>query len=590
MDQSGWQEKVVRFGDMEVDLRTGWLSRPGGRVRLRRQLLTALAMLLERAGEVVSREELQRRLWPGDTVVDFEIDLNTIMARLREALEDSAEHPRYIETVPKRGYLFAAAVSACPVAAPFPRRRLRLAVLPFLNAGGDPAEEYFSDAMTDELITVLCRVAPRELAVIARTTAMHYKNREKDVAQIGRELGVDYILEGGARRGEAQAVLNVQLIQTSDQAHIFAERYVRPSHGVLAALDDIAADVARNLGVPQAPEGAPPARPAETSALRRPAADAAAYDEYIRARYDMSKGSAEGFASARQHLQRAIARDAEFAPAYDTLAEIDWYLGYFGYVPPQKAFSDGIVNALRAVEIDNSRAETHALLGEFHKTLDYNWPEVHREMTLALKLDPASPTVRLRYAVSGLMPHGRLEEAIAELEAALDSDPLSMLAQAWLGIMLVLAHEWDRAIEQGLLLLKIFPAHFWGHFVLGVAYREKGQLEKAIASLRQALGLSGMPGLMGWLGMTLAKSGNGSEARSLLAALQAKASKGYVPPTSFAWIHLGLEELDTAFEWLDRAVEERDQFMMPIKSYRFFDPIRSDPRFPPLVRKMNLEP
>ena len=584
-------KKTVRFGELEVDVQAGCLYRRGVKVRLREQLFTVLSVLLERAGEVVTREELQRRLWPGGVVVDFEVNLNTLIARLREVLGDSAEHPRFIETLPKRGYRFMAALSEGPASESGSPRRIRLVVLPLTNGSGDPAEEYFCDAMTDELTTALCRAAPERLAVIARTTAMHYKGSEKDVARIGRELGVDYVVEGGVRRAGGQLAMNLQLIQAADQTHVFARKYDSGLHDLFKAMDSAAADVAGMIGSDTAAEAGPASLSTGLKARKKPTEDLAAYNEYILARYDMGKGSAGGFAGARQHLERALARDPMFALAYDALAEIDWYLGYFGYVPPQKAFAEGIGHALRAIELDFSRAETHALLGEFHKTLAYNWPEVHREMALALQLDPASPLVRLRYAISDLMPHGRLEEAIAELERSLESDPLSMLTQGWLGVMLVLAHRWERALDQADLLLQLYPGGFWGYFIMGVAYREKQMPEKAISALRTALELSGgMPGLIGWLGLTLGVNGNTAEARSLLEGLRAKAAQGHVPPTSFAWIHLGLGEIDAAMDWLDRAVDERDQFMMPIKSYRFFDPLRADPRFQALLRKMKLEP
>jgi tetratricopeptide (TPR) repeat protein len=325
-------------------------------------------------------------------------------------------------------------------------------------------------------------------------------------------------------------------------------------------------------------------------AIKKPTEDLAAYNEYIQARYHMGKVSAEGFALAKQHLEKTIALDPEFALAYDGLAEINWMLGYLGFISPRKAFSDGIVQALRAIEIDNMLAETHALLGAFHKTIEYNWPEVHREMALALRLNPASPLVRLRYAVCDLMPHGRLEEAISEIEHALESDPLSLLTQAWLGVMLVLAHKWDLAIDQAHVLLQLDSSAVWGHFVMGVAYRGKKMFEKAITAQRMAAEVSGDASpMIGWLGLALGLGGNAAEARYWLDCLYAKAAKGYVPPTSFAWIYLGLAEIDTAFEWPDRSVDECDQFMMPIKSYEFFDPIRADPRFRALVRKMNLE-
>jgi serine/threonine-protein kinase len=189
------------------------------------------------------------------------------------------------------------------------------------------------------------------------------------------------------------------------------------------------------------------------------------------------------------------------------------------------------------------------------------------------------------------MPHGCLEDAISETKRALDSDPLSLLTQLWLGILLVLARKWDQALDQGRLLLELYPAEFWGHFVNGVAYRGKRMFEEAITAMRAALEASGGAAAMaGWLGLTLGLGGEAAEARSLLDRLHAEEQQGYVPPTAFAWIHLGLGEIGPAFEWLERAVDGCDQFMMPIKSYEFFDPIRSDPRFDALVRKMNLEP
>ncbi len=464
-------------------------------------------------------------------------------------------------------------------------------MLPFVNAGGDPAEDYYSDAMTDEIITSLCRTAPDALAVIARTTAMHYKNCGKDVAQIGRELAVDYVLEGAVRREEEDRVaVNLQLIKASDQAHVFAERYESSRRDILAALERAASDIARGLGLAAKPGDVPAEAPAGGPARRAAVRDPAAYDEYLQARYHMGRASTEGFAQARRHLERALARDPGLAAAYDALAEIEWFRGYYGFVPPRQAFSEGMVNALRAVELDSCRGETQALLGEFQKIVDYNWPEVRRRMALALRLDPGSPLVRFRYAVSELMPHGRLEEALAQIDAALESDPLSLLIQGWRGVMLALAHKWDQALDQAALLLRHFPRAFWGPYIEGVAHREKKMYAEAVAALHRALAVADTPGLKGWLGLTLALGGKDAEARGLLAELEAIAARAYVPPTNFAWISVGLGEYDRAFEWMDRAVDEGDQYMMPIKSYRFLEPLRADPRYRTLLRKMNLTP
>ncbi len=583
---------MVRFAGYEVDLSAGQLYKHGVKISLREKSFQVLVSLLEHPGEVVTREDLRRQLWQEDVFVDFDNNLNTAIARLREALCDSADHPRFIETLPKRGYRFLKSVSELPLT-PEKRtaKRPRLIVLPFVNLSGDPAEEYFSEAMTDEIITEFARLAPEQLAVIARTTAMHYKGSQKDVARIGRELGVDYVVEGGVRRTEDHAGVNVQLIQVSDQTHLFAKKYD-------AALDDIfnmqrhvALDIAGRIGIAPVP-GSIRAGAAVSVGLvvRKPTENRTAYNQYIQARYLMGKTTKEGLANAKQHLETAIACDPEFALAYDALAEVYWYLGYFGFMRPREAFAVGIVHALRAIEIDNTRAETHALLGQFHKTVEYNWPEVHREMALALQLDPTSPLVRLRYAVSWLMPQGHMEEAAAEVEFALQSDPLSLFVRTWWTLMLLIGHQHERTLEAARQVLELDPAAYWAHLAIGSTYRDQGIFEKAIAAYRRAMEASGeSPPMMGWLGLTLGLSGNASEARALLERLYRKAAQGYVPPTSLAWIHLGLGEIDAAFEWLNRAVDECDQLLMAIKSFTFLNPIRADPRFNALLRKMNLE-
>lgn len=582
--------RIVRFANFEVDFTSGQLYKQGARVGLREQSFQVLASLLEHPGEVVTRDQLRQRLWPAGVFVDFENNLNTAVARLREALGDSTEHPRFIETIPKHGYRFVSSVSDVPcVQAGAPAPTARIVVLPFVNLIGDPTQEYFSDAMTDEIITELAAVAPGALAVIARTTAMHYKNSRKDVARIGRELAVDYVVEGSVRRTDGRVGINVQLIQVRDQTHVFAKSYDVDLKDVFATQRRIAQAIAERIpGFSGKPPGGVSA---SETAGRNATADLAAYNEYIQARYFMGKMTPEALARAKPHLHQAIARDPDFASAYDALAEIHWYEGYAGFVSPREAFSRGILYALRAIEIDNTRGETHALLGQFHKTIEYNWLEVEREMALALRLDPTSPLVRVRHALSGLMPHGRLDEAIAELERALEFDPLSELARFWLGIMLLLSRRYERAIEEAERLLEIDPGHWGAYFVMHGCYRYQGKLAEAIAVQQRAVELSGnSAGMLGWLGFSLAHAGQTAEARDVLGRLHDIAVKGYVPPCSFAFVHLGLGEVDAAFSWLDRAVDVCDQLLMPIKSYGFFDPLRSDPRFLALLRKMQLAP
>ena len=423
---------LVRFDCYEVDLAAGQLRKHGSRIRLRDQPWQVLAMLLEHPGHVVSREDLQRRLWPHDVIVDIENNLNTAIGRLREALGDSAEKPRFIETLPRRGYRFVAPVAHVPDTAP-----ARLLVLPLVNASEDASQDYFCDAMTAEIIAELSVLAPRALAVIARTTAMHYKGTHKDVARIARELSLDYVVEGSVHRAGDRVGLAVQLVRAADQTHVFARRYEAPLGEVFALERTVAQAIGEQIGVVPAAEEPDGGGVVEPRPQKGPTHDLLAYNCYIQGRYHLERGeSPVNWTKAREFLEGAIARDPQFALAYDGLAELWWMSGFFAFVSPRKALSIGIVHALRAVEIDPGLAEAHALLAQYLKQLAYDWTAVEREMALALQLNPFSPVVRMRHAVTGLMPFGRIDEAVAELQRALELDPLAILPRVWLEVML----------------------------------------------------------------------------------------------------------------------------------------------------------
>ena len=579
---------VVHFDRFEVDLDAGQLRKRGIRINLREQSFQVLASLLEHPGRVVTREELRQRLWHDDVFVDFDNNLNIVVARLREALNDSADRPRFIETLPKRGYRFLLPVTLLPLAEnAAPVRRRKLVVLPFMNLSGDAQRDYFGDALTEEMITALASFAPERLAVIARTTAMHYKGTNKDAAHIGRELAVDYIVEGAVTCTDGRASINAQLIDATDQTHLFARKYEIDASEALKMPLRVAQDLVAHIPGLSEESGSTTTRTGESPV--KPIKNAGAYREYLEGRRLLDSARPGSVDMARQHLERAVALDPEFADAYDGLAESYWYQGYLGFMPPRQAFSAGIMHAVRALEIDNKRAETHALLGQFHKIAEYNWREVDREMHLALRLNANSPVVRTRYAISGLMPHGRVREAAEELERVLEIDPLCLLARGWLGIMFVLGRCFERGIEQGQVLLELDSNNFVGHFVLGICLAYQRKFDDALEAHRKAIELSGATcGTAGWLGLTLALAGRTAEARELLTRLEHRRASAYVPATNLAWIHLGLGEIDDAFKWMSRAVEDCDQFMMPIKTYGFLDHLRSDPRYAILLRNMNL--
>lgn len=304
-------------------------------------------------------------------------------------------------------------------------------------------------------------------------------------------------------------------------------------------------------------------------------------------------------AKAKQHFEAAIGRDPNFALAYMALADLYSWLGYKGYMRPRDAYAIGFPYALRAAEIDDTLAEAHGVLAEYHKQLNYDWPAAEQAMVKALQLNSTSPFVRFCHALVILMPQNRIDEAVAELQCALELDPLSVGTRCWLGIMLLLARDYDRGIDEAQVMLKLEPNSCWPPFITGIAYRQKcfeeslrGNVrpdfaEKAIAGHRRAVELApGAEHLLAWLGFALGVCGRKAEARAVLEQFQR--SDHYILPTNFAHVYLGLGEIDAAFEWFDRAVEERDQNMMPILSYAHFDPLRADPRFALLLRKMKL--
>jgi TolB-like protein len=470
-------------------------------------------------------------------------------------------------------------------------RRAKVVVLPFANLSGDPAQDYLGDGMTEEIITELAALAPERLAVIARTTAMHYKGSHKDVAHIGRELGVDYAVEGGVRRAEDRIAVNVQLIQVKDQTHLLAERYDEKLRDMLNTVSEATQAIAGQIGIPSVADKLRHGRNIRGRTTRKATENFPSYNLYMQGRYHLNKYTPEGIARAKQCFEDAIAQAPEFALAHNSLGEVYWYLGFAGIMPPKEVFSAAVCCALRAIEIDDTLAEAHTLLGMLRKGLNYNWPEAHREMGRALELNPWSPTARLWYAISGLMPLGRIDEAIAEIERALEVDPLSGDMHFWLAFMFDFGRQYDRGMQEAMLLVEHAPSHWFGHFVAGHLYRDMKMYDQATPAFRKAAELGGgIPLLLGWLGQALVLSGNTVEARALLERLHGIASQAYVPPSSFAWIHLALGDIDQAFIWMDRAVDARDHMIIPIKTYPFLDPLRSDPRFRALLRKMNLEP
>jgi TolB-like protein/predicted Ser/Thr protein kinase len=454
-----------------------------------------------------------------------------------------------------------------------------IAVLPFTNMSGVKEDDYLCEGLAEEIIDALTRIPG--LRVIARTSAFAIGRMGLDVREAGARLDVGTILEGSVRRAGARVRVTAQLVSTSDGSHVWSERYDRELIDVLVLEDEIAQAIAARLRVELAGGGRtqPPA-----------VASAEAYTAYLEGRYYFARGTPDALAQAMACYERATSLDPGFALAYDSLAELYWYLGFFGNVPPREAFAVSTFHALRALELDDGLAQTHALLGMLRKELDYNWPEVDRELRRARQLNPESPLVRLRYAISGLLPHGRVEEGLAEIEAMLRTDPLSLFVRWWGGIMAYLARRPEAMIAEGRHMIALDPHHFLGHWTLGNGMSEIGGWDDAVASMERSDALSGgAPFTTGFLAYVYGRAGRREDTLRLLDRLAQMASAGYIPPSAFAMGHVGLEDWDAALSWLDKAIDARDPIVMPIKTFPFLDPIRGDARFQALLKKMRLE-
>jgi TolB-like protein/DNA-binding winged helix-turn-helix (wHTH) protein/Flp pilus assembly protein TadD len=611
----------ICFGTFELDVAAGELRKAGIPVKLQPQPFRLLLLLAERAGTVVTREEIQQCLWSESTFVDFEHGINFSINQIRGALADDAEKPRYIETLPRRGYRFIANVErqhesvkpkpgVQPAAAhswrfvlavglptillvvsylawhrihprpPVPVARIMMAVLPFQNLTGDPKQEYLADGVTEEMITQLGRLQPERLGVIARTSVMGYKHGDQRIDQIGRELGVQYVLEGSVRRDENHLRITAQLIQVKDQSHVWAREYDRSSKDVFALQDDVATAVTEEIQSRLA------LAPQNRSVRNRPIVNPEAYDAYLLGRYSLSRRTAAGLQKAERYFHVAIAAEPNYALAYAGLA--DSYLLMAANGTSLQAVSlQARTAANKALAIDPTLGEPHAILALIAQNHDWNWAESEREYKLAMALDPNDATPHQWYA-SDLAVRGRFEESLREIAIARQLDPLSLLIMTVEGESLYLARRYDDAIGKLDQALQIEPNFSPARVDRGLSSEQKGMWREAIADLETARRLDNSPRSTAMLGEAFALSGDKPRARQILAELQDRAKREYVSPLYQAIVYAGLGEKDAAFSGLQAAFEERATDMLGLKTGALYDPLRSDPRFDDLLKRMGL--
>jgi TolB-like protein/DNA-binding winged helix-turn-helix (wHTH) protein/Flp pilus assembly protein TadD len=566
---------TVRFSVFEVDLRSGELRKQGVKIRLQEQPFQLLRMLLERAGEVVTREELRQRIWPADTFVDFDQGLQNAILRLRHALGDSAGTPRFIETIPRRGYRFIGAVGGGPGG---PDRIEALAVLPLENLSHDPEQEYFVDGLTEALITCLAKISA--LRVISRTTAMHYKGVRRPLPEIARELQVGGIVEGTVMRSGQRVRISAQLLDARSDTHLWAESYDRDLRDILALQSEVAHAIAREVQVKLTPQEH--AQLAQT----RPV-DPQAYEAYLKGRYHWNKRSGEGVRKGAEYFQLAIEHDPSYAAAYAGLADCAGISGWWGFASPENGCGRAKAAALKALEMDPTLAEAHASLGWAIVHYDYDYSQAEKEFRRAIELNPAYATAHQWYGQC-LGYVARYNEGLSKLRRALQLDPLSLIINTSYAGVLWFARRHDEAIDHAHKILELDSNSPLGWWMLGLAHESKGMYEPSITELQKAVYLSGGAAVFVTnLGHVYAVAGQRDDALRILEQLDRDHHHHYLNPYGKGQIYSALRELDEAFHWFDVAFRDRSAWMAVIKADPLLDVLRSDPRYHDLLHRMN---
>ena len=577
MGKSSISTDIVHFGAFAVDLQTGELRKRGIKVRLQYQPFQILATLLERPNQLVTREELRKRIWPADTFVDFDHSFATAIRKLRRALGDSADTPRFIETLPQRGYRFIGNVDGEARTG-----RIMLMVLPFENLSGDADQDFIGDGITEEVIAQLGRLDPQRLGVIARASAMRYKNTDKGIDQIGRELGVAYVLKGSVHRMGGAMRLAAELVQVAGQTHLWSEVYEREWSEGRAIQNELTHHITRCLSLELLPAQFAVVAKASTQSP-------GAHEAFLKGRYALNKGTAEGFRKAIDCFQQATARDPEYAVAYAGLATAYNLADFFRVLPAKQAFPKAKAAAIKALELNDGLVEAHNALAFATLAYDWDWPGAERIFRRAFEINPHFATARHWYGFClGML--GRVEGALEEMRRAQELDPLSLIIRTHLGLMLYRGGRYDEAIEQFRHILDMEPQFAAAHYFLGWTYQQKVMHRETLRHLQQALVLfDRSPEKLGALGHAYGVFAQEEEAREVLEELHQLSRHRFVSAYDFGILHAGLGETEKALDWLEKAYDERSfSLLMSLNAEPRLDVLRSDPGFRDLVRRVGL--
>ena len=642
----------IRFGDgVELDAQSYKLRRAGRVLKLERIPLEILLLLIEQRGQIIAREQIVERVWGKGAFFDTDNSINSAIRKIRQALKDDAEQPRFIQTITGQGYRFIAPVAeverevgpevgpdvgpeigerpvatevdapreAAPAALPTglkrrwplrlilagalfvlliaggsgwirsrsrspqpPNGRLMLAVLPFQNLTGDSSQDYFSDGLTEEMITQLGNLDPKQLGVIARTSVMHYKNSSTPLEQIGGELGVQYLLEGGVRRDSNHVRITAQLIQVKDHTHLWARKYDRELSSLLVVQGEIAQEIADEIQLTLGDHK--PQTPNTRSSLSPQVYQA--YDLYLKGQYFLSKRSIAGFQQAIEYFQQATSKDPNYARAYAGLADSYALLTGYSAAPSTKYMPQARAAALRALQIDDKLPDAHTALALIVQNYDWDWQTAEKEYRRAIELNPNYATAHHWYA-EHLMWRGKFDDALRESELARQLDPLSLIIAADNGVILYNSRQYDRAIEKWRAVLEMDPDFGRAHLITA-AYVEKGMFAEALADIESKRHPVRSPfywALLAWVDGRLQRE---QQSQHALQELERFSRQQQIDPGILAWAYASTGNENQAFAWLEKAYDQHSNALTALKVDPGYDLLRNDPRFRDLLQRVGL--
>ncbi len=632
----------LRFGeDFELDVSIYELRRSGRPLKLERIPMELLRLLIEQHGQLITREQIIEHIWGKDTFLDTDNSINAAIRKVRHVLKDDPVRPRFVQTITGRGYRFIAPVSpdepppgsAATLTAPveseesdagdtkgdphYVARRKRLlaitvsillivagaiafqasrwrarasgsrvmlAVVPFTNLTGDVTQDYFSDGMTEEMIAQLGRTDPEHLGVIARTSVMHYKQDQKRLEQIGRELGVQYVLEGSVRRDSDKVRITAELIQVRDQTHVWSREYDRELSSLLTVQEEIAQQIADEiqLTLGEHKRSEPVLRPSLSPRSYQ------AYEFYLKGRYFLNKRTPESLQQAIEYFQRAVGKDPNYARAYAGLADTYALISGYNLTPRTESMPKARAAALRALDLDENLAEAHNALALIEEMYDWDWQSAEKEFRRAIQLDANYATAHHWYA-EYLTLQGRFDEAFAESERARQLDPLSLIIATDDGAIFYFSRQYDRAIEKFRGVLEMEPDFPRAH-LLTLAYAQKAMYAEALADIEKWQRVDDGPWIHAHLAYIYGRAGQRKRAQAELAKLQQLDRRRPLDPAPILLAQIGMGNNDKAFALLEKAYKARSTMLATLKVEPVYDPLRSDPRFQELMQRVGLSP